>query len=252
MVADTRPAPLSALSGNAIDDFRITAPDDVHGLLRQLAEAATVLNISAPDGSSYTTTLWTVDPTLRKISFSADPAQPHLQALLDAGEAVVVGYLDAVKLQFDLQAMVLVHGNRSCSLQADMPAEMFRFQRRLSFRLRTLPRSSPVAQMRHPLLPDMQLELRVLDISMGGCALLLPDNVPPLQPGARVHKVTIELDGDTRFEAALQLQHVTSLNAGSFGVRLGCALHQLSDDAQRKLQRYVDQTQQRRRLLSLE
>ena len=31
--------------------------------------------------------------------------------------------------------------------------------------------------------PDMQLALRIVDISISGCALLLPSDVPPLTPG---------------------------------------------------------------------
>jgi flagellar brake protein len=248
MIAQTPPASAATRT----DDFRVSAPEEVLALLRQLADTATLLNISSPDGSSYTTTLWTVDPALHKITFSGDAGHPQLQSLLDAGEAVVMGYVDAVKLQFDLQGMVLVHGKSTCALQADLPGEMFRFQRRSSFRARTLPRTSPMASMRHPSVPDMPLDLRVLDISMGGCALLLPDNVPPLQPGVRVQKVTIDLDAETRFDTTLQLQHVTSLHGGTAGVRLGCAMHQLSGEAQRALQRYIDHTQKRRRLLALD
>ena len=62
---------------------------------------------------------------------------------------------------------------------------MFRFQRRNTFRVRTIERTSPTAPFRHPAIPDMALALRVLDVSIGGCALLLPANVPALQPGAR-------------------------------------------------------------------
>jgi c-di-GMP-binding flagellar brake protein YcgR len=225
--------------------------NDLHGLLRQLVDSATVLNLSAPDGSSYTTTLWTVDPGHRKISLSADAGHPQLQGLLDAGEAAVVGYLDTVKLQFDLHSMVLVRDNKTCALQADMPSEIFRFQRRLAVRAAPLPSGSPVAHLVHPSLPETQLDLRVLDVSIGGCALLLPDNLPPLQPGVRMRNTIIELDPATRFEATLQLQHVTSLNSGSGGVRLGCEMQQLSSESQRALQRYIGQTQKRRRQLSL-
>jgi flagellar brake protein len=235
-----------------IDDFRVSAPDALHGMLRRLVDGATVLNLSAPDGSSYTSTLWTVDPGQRKISLSADAGHPQLQGLLDAGEAVVVGYLDAEKLQFDLHSMVLVRDNKTCALQADMPSEIFRFQRRSSVRAPTPPSGSPVAHLIHPSLPDMQLDLRVLDVSIGGCALLLPDNMPPLQPGVRMRNTMIELDPGTRFEATLQLQHVTSLSSGSAGVRLGCEMQQLSSESQRTLQRYIEQTQKRRRQRSVE
>jgi c-di-GMP-binding flagellar brake protein YcgR len=45
----------------------------------------------------------------------------------------------------------------------------------------------------------MQLALRVLDVSIGGCALLLPADVPALEPGVTLQGVEIELDADTRF-----------------------------------------------------
>jgi hypothetical protein len=37
----------------------------------------------------------------------------------------------------------------------------------------------------------------------------------------------------------------------SGGVRLGCSLHDLDAGAQRSLQRYIDVTQKRRRILAL-
>ena len=35
-------------------------------------------------------------------------------------------------------------------------------------------------------MPEMALTLRVLDLSLGGCALWCPADVPPLQPGTRL------------------------------------------------------------------
>jgi c-di-GMP-binding flagellar brake protein YcgR len=144
---------------------------------------------------------------------------------------------------------VLVRGARASALQCELPHEMFRFQRRGSYRVRTPPRSAPTALLRHPAIADMMLALRVLDVSAGGCALFLPNDVPPLQPGSRLRGVQMELDPGTRFEAALQLCHVTSLNPESDGVRLGCELHEMNGEAQRALQRYIDQAQKRRRAL---
>ena len=131
-----------------------------------------------------------------------------------------------------------------------MPSEIFRFQRRQSVRTPTPLGNAPVAHLVHPSLPQTQLDLRVLDVSIGGCALLLPENVQPLQPGVRMRNTIIELDPETRFEVTLQLQHVTSLNSAGFGVRLGCEMQQLSTEAQRVLQRYIEQTQKHRRQLS--
>jgi c-di-GMP-binding flagellar brake protein YcgR len=98
----------------------------------------------------------------------------------------------------------------------------------------------------------MTLALRILDVSLGGCALLLPDDVPAVTPGVQVNDVTIDLDADTRFATALHLHHVTSMTTGVAGVRLGCSMVSLPPAAERALQRYIDQTQKKRRLFSLD
>jgi c-di-GMP-binding flagellar brake protein YcgR len=106
--------------------------------------------------------------------------------------------------------------------------------------------------MRHPSMPEMMLALRVLDVSIGGCALLLPDDVPPMAAGVEIHGVHIELDADTRFGANLKLHHVTVLHSPSRAARLGCEFMHVPASTERALQRYIDQTQKRRRLLSLD
>ena len=250
MFEDTRPASLDALgSGDSLAEFRVTAPGEIRALLKQLMDEAAPLNLSASDGSAYTTTLWTVDPAAGRLSFTADINAPAVHDIVEADECVAVAYLDRVKLQFDVGDLVLVQGHKACVLQAPMPREMFRFQRRGSFRVRTLERTSPTASFRHPGIPDMHLALRVLDVSMGGCALLQPSNVPGLQPGAVIQGVRLSLDADTQIDAGLMLHHVTSTGAENGSVRLGCEIVGMNPTAQRALQVYIDQTQKRRRLM---
>jgi len=92
----------------------------------------------------------------------------------------------------------------------------------------------------------------VLDVSIGGCALFLPEDVPMLEPGVLLNGVDLDLDADTHIVAPLRLQHVTSLHLEARGVRLGCELVNASNESLRALQRYIDQTQKRRRLMVLD
>jgi flagellar brake protein len=250
MFADTQPASLGH-SGD-VDPwgpFRVHNHTERDTLLRQLRDGSTPISLNSPEGHTMTTALWSFDAAQQRLIFSASESHPQLQHIVNADEAVAVAYLDSVKLQFDVTGMMLVRSARACALQGTMPRELYRFQRRTGYRVRTIERSSPTAYLRHPSMPDMALELRVLDVSIGGCALFLPEDVPPLQAGLLLQGVRIELDPDTRFNAALQLHHVSSLHNG--GVRLGCEWQQTDATAQRALQRYIDQTQKRRRLLSL-
>ena len=251
MFDDTRPAALDALEGvPAWADFRVDDRGEAVRLLQQLRDGDVPVMLSTPGGVAVSSQLWSLDPVREQLSFSADEHSPRLRLLVEADEVTAVSYLDHVKLQFDLRELLLVHGAGSSVLRSRWPLPIYRLQRRSSYRVRTLQRHAPKARLRHPAIPDMQLALRIVDVSVGGCALGLGDDVPALQPGITLHGVRIELDGDTAFNASLRVQHVSSLQPGHAGVRLGCEMLQLDAAAQRALQRYIDRTQQRRRLLS--
>ena len=247
---DTRPAPTDG--DDPFAEFRCDEPREVMALLRSLRDGATPVSLSGPSGANLGATVWTVDSERQRLAFDVESRDSQLPGLVETNEATAVAYLDAVKLQFDLQDLVLVRSPRASALQARLPRCVYRFQRRKGYRVRTLERSAPTAYLRHPSLPDMQLALRVLDLSIGGCALLLPDDVPSLPLGITLRGVRLALDAGNPLDVTLRLQHASSILSGATGLRLGCELQQLDAGTERSLQRYIDQTQKRRRLLSLD
>ena len=251
---ETRPAPLDALAGThaGLDEFRVSVTREIASMLRELCDGNVPLNLNASDGNVYTTTIWTFDAERGTMSFCADVADTRMQALLQCEEVVVVGYLNNVKLQFDVADLVLVRGSRASVLSCGVPRELFRFQRRSAFRVRPLMRSAPTARLLHPSVAGLELALRVIDVSIGGCAIFLPDDTAPMQPGVLLERVEIDLDADTRFMVNMRLQHITAINADARGVRLGFAFVRAGGDALRSLQRFIDQTQKRGKLLALD
>ncbi len=253
MFEDTRPADLDGSGhSDAWRDFRVTHPAERVALLRQLRDCNVPVMLSAPGGVGLATCLWAYDSAQEKLNFSADANDPRMSDLVEADEVTAVSYLDSVKLQFELHGLVLVHGHGGSALQSALPREIYRFQRRSAYRVRPLERHAPLARLRHPSIPDMTLALRVLDVSIGGCALWLPHDVPELQPGTRIAEVQVQLDAATQFTAALLLQHVSATLPGERGVRLGCEWQALGSSAHHALQRWIDQAQKRRRLLQLD
>jgi flagellar brake protein len=252
MFEDTQPAALdTAGDHDHWAPFRVPNADARVALLRELRDGSVPLSVSSPCGASLRTAIWAMDTTQKRLNFSVEESNPHLQQLVQSDEAVAVAYLESVKLQFELANLILVRGPRACTLQADTPSEIYRFQRRGAFRVRAPQRYSPSARLRHPAIPEMELSLRLLDVSVGGCALWLPDDVPLLPAGTLLGAVHIELDGETRFSCGLSLQHVSAIGPGEHGVRLGCEWAGLSGMSERILQRWIDLAQKRRRLLSL-
>ncbi|TDM09413.1 MAG: flagellar brake protein [Ideonella sp. MAG2] len=250
--ADTRPAELDAMPESHLDTFRVTGLPQIRSLLKTVMDRNIPVIINGSDGSAHTTQLWALDSNRDKIAFSADVLSPSLHRLIEAEEAVAVCYLEQIKLQFDVHERMLVHGTQSCVMQAAMPHELFRFQRRNAYRVRTLERSAPTAAFRHPAMPDVHLELRVLDLSAGGCALYMPNDMPPVEPGCLINGITVELDADTEIKASLLIHHITSVQPQAQGVRLGCELLNMDAESQRLLVYYIDQIQKRRRMMSLD
>ncbi|MEO8060924.1 MAG: flagellar regulator YcgR PilZN domain-containing protein [Burkholderiales bacterium] len=255
MTQQTMPMPLDALGAapGGLDEFRITTPREIGAMLKVLVDGNVQLNLNASDGSVVSATLWSADATRGSIGFNVNPDDPALHALVECQEAVIVGYLDSVKLQFDASDLVLVRGNRTCVLNCGWPREMFRFQRRGAFRVRPLLRSAPTARFRHAHAGAAEREyaLRVLDVSIGGCALFLPEEEAPISPGSTLARVQMDLDADTRFDVDLRLHHLTSINADARGMRLGCEFQRPDGTVQRTLQRFIDLTQKRGKLLAL-
>jgi flagellar brake protein len=252
MFEDTRPAALDTTGGqDQWAPFRVPNADARVALLRELRDGSVPLSVSSACGASLRTAIWAMDTTQRRLNFSVDDRNPQLQQLVQSDEAVAVAYMESVKLQFDLSNLILVRGPRACTLQADMPQEMYRFQRRGAFRVRAPQRNSPSARLRHPAIPDMALSLRLLDVSVGGCSLWLPDDVPLLEAGTVLGEVRIELDEQTRFTSGVSVQHVSTMSQEERGVRLGCEWAALGGLSERILQRWIDVAQKRRRLLSL-
>ncbi len=249
---ETRPAPLGGMSGTeSLDEFRVFTPRDIGLLLKQLLDGSVLLNLNGSDGRVFTSAIWTIDSTRGTVGFNADPNDPSLQSILHSREVTVVGYLESVKIQFDVQNLVLVHGNKASVLSCPFPREMFRFQRRNAFRVRPLMRSAPVARLRHPDMADTEFALRIIDISIGGCALFLPADVPMMNAGVTLAGVRMELDTDTRLDVSLRLQHVTALDSEARGLRLGFEYVRPGGDTLRTLQRFIDLTQKRGKLMAL-
>ena len=243
--------PGSHSDDGALDDYRVTSPVEIQALLQQLLDARTLVTLSGPSGDTYITLTWSADPVRKILSFSAEDGDARLQSLLETGEIVAVAYLDSIKLQFDLDGVMEVHGGSEHTLNARYPRSLFRFQRRLAFRVKPFSVKTPMARFRHPAMPDMQLSLRILDISLSGIALFLPENVPMITAGVKIGLCQLDLDDDTHLDVACVIHHVTAIHPESHGTRLGCELIDL-DCSDRTLQSYINQTQKRRQALANE
>jgi c-di-GMP-binding flagellar brake protein YcgR len=233
-----------------LDEFRVGSPPEISALLRAFIDGNVLLTLAGSGGQSYTTTLWAQDASRGVISFAADADDPRLMALLADEDAVAVGYLDNVKVQWDLAGLTLVRGRSGAALQCQAPYEMFRFQRRGSFRVRPAGGAAPHALINVAGRPGQPLGLRVIDVSLGGLALAVPAGVTLPAPGSVMRDVRLELDADTRVTVNLRVQHAHRAEGHpEANARMGCEMIGLGGEGLRLLQRYIDLVQRRTRIL---
>lgn len=255
MFLDTRPASLEDEHGaDPWAEFRVTNPGEITGYLKRLLDGNVPINISGPGGAALTTLLWAVDASKGNVSFSVDAHQPGVQTLVAGDEAVAVAYQESVKFQFSLSGMVVVRGAQGAALQCKFPESMYRFQRRGAYRVRAPEKGAPIVRMRHPAKPDLVISMRVLDISIGGCALLLPPDAPAVDEGSEIRGVRVDLDPETRFLTGISIRRASPLEGEggeSLGTRLGVEWLRLDGNAERALQLYIDALQKKRRMMMM-
>lgn len=249
---DTLPMPLESLAAThgGLHDFRMTSSVEIRAMLTRICDGNVVLVLNTDDGTDWAAKPWVIDTARSAISmmFDGDKGDPRLARVLESSQVIAVGVIDNVKIQFEVQGLVLVHSGTSSALRCAMPREILRFQRRDSFRVRPPVRSAPAARLTHAGLPAM---LRILDVSMGGCALFLPGDKPSVTAGTVLRAVQLDLEVNVRVQTDLRIQHVSELNAESTGVKLGCQFINANSTSLRNLQAYIAQAQKRARLVTL-
>ena len=240
-------------------EYRVQAPAEIFSLLRQLLDQQVRITLTSPAGATLNGRMCLFDPDLGVLGIDVMAHDPELQLLLASDEIAATGYLDQIRVAFELEGPVLVNGPHGAVLRAPLPLALHRFQRRQSFRVKPSTRM-PQARMRLDADPTgAEQRLRIVDLSVGGIALLLPASEGGEAPELGTElEAQVELDRDNRFRALLHLQHISGAAgddkpaAGAAmpaGLKLGFAWASLAPDAQRQVQLFIDQTQRMNRLL---
>lgn len=226
-------------------EFQVQAAREIAALLQLLHSEQSRVTLSNETGLSLPSRLCMLDATHAALGFETIPGDPLVRELTASGDVTATAYLDDIRIQFELEALMLVSAVGGAVLRGPWPSLLYRFQRRNAFRVRPNSRS-PQVRVAHPQ-QRSELRVRILDLSMGGLALLMPPELSPWPAGTLLPTVHLELDRDTQLQTSLRVQHVHVL--GETGTPVGLAFAQLEAPAARDLQLYIDQAQKRSRLL---
>ena len=238
----------------APEELRVASAAEIAAYLQDMLRERAAVRMNSPTGHSLVTHICALNASadLLGLELGADP-EGISEALVASGEITAVAFLGAIKLQFELEAPVLVSGEQGTVLRSQMPQRLYRFQRRQAYRVQPPGSLFPRVVLPGPSPDQPGRALRVLDISIGGVALALPADLDPLPLGHVSEGLSLELDRLTALWVDLLAHHVSPIAEAAADTRqLGCAFVELPAEAARTLQVYVDQTQKRRRLLRME
>ena len=243
--------------GSLNPEYRIEGEFAVRAVLRELMTRRTLVTLY-PEGrmdDALVTRIVHVAPDGVELDASGHPQSRAAQR--DARFAVGVSFPENVKTQFRLDAMSLAdeparaRGSEAApvatvtTLHAPVPSEVYRLQRRESFRVRPpadddvhcVQRIAIGREVRHPL----------IDLSAGGLSIRMAAEDAPPAPGRIWRQSRIETATSLVIPCELIARGVYDDPALEGAKRVAFAFHAMPSDVLRRVQMYVIDIEKRLR-----
>lgn len=242
---------LETLTNAEIEDrFFVEGRMAILGLLHELIHRREQLNVRF--GAQRDDTLMTMllDARPDGLIFDVGSIEQSNQRILLARNCIFVGAPDGVRVQFSAGPAQRVSWGGQDAFQVPLPTRAIRLQRRETFRVVT-----PIVR---PLLAyllgdsgSILVQAPVHDIAVGGVGLSV-DTDFPLETGAALPTVVVDLPELGRVQAAATVRHVTELSRarGDVKRRAGLRFDGLPRAFDIAIQRYVVQVEHDRHRLA--
>lgn len=230
------------------DDHRryvLDSPAEIARHLGQLRDRGTFLSLHA-GGQTLERPAVLMDVGNQEIILDCDSAT--IDRLSGRTDIAVSTSLDQVRIQFDAARPRRAMRGGNAALAADLPQSMLRLQRRSFFRLTTPRQPALLCQLALDRECNQWVETRILDISVGGLAIVAPPLELPLQANMLFPSCRFTLP-DGRIDAALRVRNLFQISMPGAGrvLRAGCQFEALSGPMGNALQRYILNIERSRR-----
>lgn len=222
----------------AIAEFRLDGPVAIRALLRELiAKRALIALYASQDHHEFVVTqILDVGERHLDLDFITDDARR--QAVLSGGGAIVIGFLDQIKIQFRVDAPAAVRVAGAPALRCPLPGVVYRIQRRDAYRVRPLRSEPALCYVRDG--SGGEVALRVIDFSAGGLALALPPGSRLPAAGETWAHCRIEVGDRPPIPCNLVVRHVSETLLAEGGAhRAGCEYQHMAPETARALQMLV-------------
>ncbi|HSD38395.1 MAG TPA: flagellar brake protein [Rhodocyclaceae bacterium] len=242
MPESVRPATkFELLRSNDFEQYLLHERREIAYVLRQLAARRCMTTAYFGSGSSFImTSVLAVSDDDRSIHLDLGNDEAMNIEAANSTSLLCLTQLDKVKVQFSVARPRLETFGKYPALLADTPEVLLRLQRREYYRL--------IAPVAHALIchiptpePNTRVEARVIDISGGGLAVLVPPKDMQLSVDDKYLDCRLELPDFGPVTVSLRVRnifHVTHHN-GTDLVRAGCQFENLPTPIANAIQRYI-------------
>lgn len=243
------PEPQSA----ELEQYIVYSRVEIASMLRRLSESNVPINAyhDGIDGLAVTEVL-EVLPDEEAVIIDP-PADPESASELRVAEYITfVAFVDNVKMQFASHGLQPATWNNRAAFRIELPESILRLQRREFFRVRP-PMTKPATCLipydpEQQCVPSQQVakqhyeSLRVIDLSVGGLAMLACPKAVILPRGERIEGCYLDLPGVGSVNLSVIVRNLDP-EAGEETRRLGCEFADLSPASRMALQRYVNKVE---------
>ncbi len=230
-----------------LEHYMLYSRGEIVAILRRIGQERTLVTIYTGDGEFSVSMILNVDPDFDEATFDM-PVNPEAQArVLAASDLVFVIFFENVKVQFRAQIAQATTFEGRAAFRVRLPTQMLRLQRREYFRVRT-----PLMGQASCLVPQESgaskyESLQVLNISIGGLAVLSYPHNFDLPLGETIRNCFLDLPGIGPVNVAFRVVNIYDSEDDAQGRRCGCQFVDLAPQARMMLQRYVNRVEAEQR-----
>lgn len=248
------PLKIELFSSDEESDFLITNPKEILSILHTIAQRKSRVALYYNEGNSMVLTMiLAADENGIWVDAASNPLDNrHIER---SNRIIFVSTHNQAKVQFVASSATLGLYENAPAFNFPLPRKLLRLQRRDYYRLVTPGPDilkcviCPVPEKAH-----IQREVTVMDISIGGVALICEESGVELRPGMLYEHCQIDLPEVGTLEATIEVKNafeITDRN-GHVKRRAGCVFVKPDGRTSMLLQRYVSQMQRQMASAALE
>lgn len=242
------PLKIEVFSNGDDSQFRIHSRREIHSILRGIMQEGARVVLYYGERNDFILTAL-LDVNEHGIWMDVGSMAENNQRILRSHKIIFISSHHHVKVQFVAHRIETAPFNNEPAFHLPLPETLLRIQRRDYFRL-TTPASNPLtclipvalpAPSAQPDTPVQEREVTIMDISIGGIALVCEEYDTELLPGSTYENCRIFLPDIGAITVTVKVKNAFKITQrdGMINKRVGCEFIHMKGEAANLLQRYV-------------